>query len=142
MGGVKLTALSCALSKTEAFSDILPVDLEPMQVKGLCHAHVRIAHRGLILRIPRESSLGLSPEENLAYQQMSFERASVGGHTPVLHGTIPPQDEIPMGALIVLVVHRHSRTVCRQLLERWLRFTRCQFRRRQTAFLFCPMTIQ
>ena len=101
MGGVNLTALSCALNETEAFSDILPVDLEPMQVKGLCHAHVRIAQRGLILRIPRESSLGLSPEENLAYQQMSFERASVGGHTPVLHGTIPPQDGIPMGALIV-----------------------------------------
>ena len=35
---------------------------------------------------------------------MSFERASVGGHTPVLHGTIPPQDEIPMGALIVTEV--------------------------------------
>ena len=47
MGGVKLTALSCALSKTEAFSDILPVDLEPMQVKGLCHAHVRIVSEGV-----------------------------------------------------------------------------------------------
>ena len=100
-GGADLTALHRALSQFAPYADVAPRDLVPMRAKGLFHAHVRIAGTGSILRIPRVSSLGLSEAENLAYQEASFSRAAASGHVPVLHGTIPPQEGIPWGALII-----------------------------------------
>lgn len=100
-GGADLTALHRALSKISSYADTAPGDLAPMRVRGLFHAHVRIGGTRSILRIPRVSSLGYSPEENLAYQEASFSRAAACGHVPALRGTIPPQDGVPWGALII-----------------------------------------
>lgn len=100
-GGADLTALHRALTKIERFADIAQDDLVPMRVKGLFHAHVRIESTGSVLRIPRVSSLGHTPQENLVYQEASFSRAAAGGHVPLLRGIIPPQDDIPWGALII-----------------------------------------
>ena len=100
-GGADLTALHRALVKIPAYADVAKGELKPMRVKGLFHAHVRIADSGAILRVPRVSSVGFSPEENLAYQQASFSRAVAGGHVPELLDVVPPQDGVPWGALVI-----------------------------------------
>jgi hypothetical protein len=69
--------------------------------KGLAHDHVRLVGTGWLARIPKQSQMDLAPEHNLAYQGACFERASVGGHTPSLHGCLPPSAHLPRGALLV-----------------------------------------
>jgi hypothetical protein len=83
------------------FGDVAPDDLEPMPVKGLVHAHIRIRGRGLVLRVPRLSHFGHDPVRSLEYQAACFERAWPSGATPRLHGVIPVQPGIPNGALVV-----------------------------------------
>lgn len=100
-GGADLTALLCALQEVDGFSAIGKSALEPMRAKGLIHAHVRIRGMGAVLRIPRLSSLGLEPMQNLAYQAACFSRAEASLRVPKLIGLIPPQKDIPWGALII-----------------------------------------
>lgn len=69
--------------------------------KGLAHDHVRLEGTGLLARVPKQSQMGLSAADNLAYQQACFERAGAGGHTPRLHGVLAPSDVLPRGALLV-----------------------------------------
>ena len=75
--------------------------LERLRDKGLAHDHVRIVGTGSLARIPKQSQMGLSALDNLAYQRACFERAAAGGHTPVLHGWLPPSPHLPRGALLV-----------------------------------------
>ncbi len=75
--------------------------LETLRDKGLAHDHVRLHGSGLLARIPKQSQIGLGAAANLAYQQACFERAAAGGHTPQLHGMLPPTDALPRGALLV-----------------------------------------
>jgi len=75
--------------------------LEPLVVKGLAHDHVRLRGSGCLLRIPKQSQFGYRAAENLAYQATCFERVAASGHGPQLHGTLPPSDDLPMGALLV-----------------------------------------
>ncbi|MGB0630379.1 MAG: aminoglycoside phosphotransferase family protein [Alphaproteobacteria bacterium] len=100
-GGADLAALHRALTGRTDFSGVAPGDLQPMRAKGLIHAHVRIAGAGAILRIPRLSSFGFPPADNLEYQAACFSRAVESGHVPQLLGKIPPRDGVPWGALIV-----------------------------------------
>ncbi len=77
----------------------LPADaLEPMPQKGVAHDHVRLRGRGLVLRIPRWSQIGLDPAAALAHQAAAFQRAEPSGHTPRLVATLPPGATLPSGA--------------------------------------------
>ena len=100
-GGADLEALQRALTATDDFSAVGAANLLPLRAKGLIHAHVRIRGTDAVLRIPRLSSFGLEPVDNLAYQAACFSRAVASGHVPKLIGTIPPQADIPWGALII-----------------------------------------
>ncbi|MDX1654755.1 MAG: aminoglycoside phosphotransferase family protein, partial [Candidatus Competibacteraceae bacterium] len=68
---------------------------------GLAHDHVRLSGSGRLLRVPKQSQLGLSAAANLAYQAACFKRAAPGGHTPLLHRVLEPGQDLPMGALEV-----------------------------------------
>lgn len=72
-----------------------------MEVGGIAHAHVRVLGRGVVLRLPRVSQLGLPPAENLAYQAACFERAEPSDRTPRLIGLLPVAPELPGGVLVV-----------------------------------------
>ncbi|MCY7305646.1 MAG: aminoglycoside phosphotransferase family protein [Rhodoferax sp.] len=75
--------------------------LELMRDKGLAHDHVRLLGSGLLARLPKQSQLGLSASDNLAYQTACFERAAAGGHVPRLVGVIAPTPGLPRGGLLV-----------------------------------------
>jgi len=78
--------------------------LAPLPDKGLAHDHVRLEGTGWLARIPKQSQLGLSAQDNLDYQRACFERAAASGHTPVLHGVLPPSTHLPRGALLVQAI--------------------------------------
>ncbi|MBV6271795.1 aminoglycoside phosphotransferase family protein [Alcaligenaceae bacterium CGII-47] len=75
--------------------------LETLPDKGLAHHHVRIVGTGMIARIPKQSQLNLSAQDNLHYQATAFKRASRGGHAPKLIDIMPPGPSLPRGALLV-----------------------------------------
>ncbi|NJN45480.1 MAG: aminoglycoside phosphotransferase family protein [Candidatus Competibacteraceae bacterium] len=76
-------------------------ELEPMRTTGLAHDHVRIKGTGRLLRIPKQSQLGLDAVTNLHYQAACFRRAAPSGHTPQIHAVLEPDVDLPMGALLV-----------------------------------------
>jgi thiamine kinase-like enzyme len=78
-----------------------PAALEPLLTTGLAHDHFRIRGTGRLLRVPKQSQLGLAAADNLAYQAACFARASRSGHAPRLHGIIRPSARWPLGALVV-----------------------------------------
>src|SRR3954468_5415641 len=85
-------------------SDYHAVDLEdliPLQATGLAHDHVRVRGHGVLLRVPKQSQLGLSATINLTYQAACFERAAPGRHVPGLHAVLLPDETVPLGALLV-----------------------------------------
>lgn len=75
--------------------------LVPLPDKGLAHDHVRLQGTGWLARIPKQSQLGLTAQDNLDYQRACFERAAFSGHTPALHGVLSPSHHLPRGALLV-----------------------------------------
>ena len=104
--GPNLDALQAALTTLSGFAGVARGDLSVMQVKGLAHDHVELSGhavegRPVLLRVPKQSQFALSAGDNLAYQAACFERVSHSGHGPKLFGVIPPQPEVPMGALAV-----------------------------------------
>jgi aminoglycoside phosphotransferase (APT) family kinase protein len=100
-----LSALHRALLDLPAFARVGRDDLVPMEVKGLAHDHVAIRGTGALLRVPKQSQFALSAADNLAYQAACFERVSVSGHAPRLHGVLAPRPSLPMGALVVDHIH-------------------------------------
>ncbi len=82
-------------------ADVNRDDLSLMPGRGLAHDHWIINGTDLLLRVPKQSQMGLSAEENLFYQQCCFERMQPSGHTPVCFASIKPAAELPMGALLV-----------------------------------------
>ena len=94
-----LTSLHAAL--TAQGSPWASAPLERLKDKGLAHDHVRLCGTGVLARIPKQSQLQLSAQDNLAYQRACFERASAAGHAPHLHGVLPPSTQLPRGALLV-----------------------------------------
>jgi rSAM/selenodomain-associated transferase 1 len=79
--------------------------IEAMPDTGLAHWHLRLAHavngHGLVVRVPKQSQLGLAAARNLAHQAACFERAAAGGHAPALFAVLPPSRALPRGALVV-----------------------------------------
>lgn len=98
-GGADLERLAAAVSGR--FGDVAPADLVPLETAGLNHAHVDIRGSGKLLRVPRLSAYGFSPEDNLRYQAACFVRSAPSAAVPALHGTVPPQTGVPWGALVV-----------------------------------------
>lgn len=78
--------------------------LVPLPDKGLAHDHVRLQGTSSLARMPKQSQLGLTAQDNLDYQRACFERAAASGHTPVLHGVLPPSTHLPRGALLVQAI--------------------------------------
>ncbi|AMM26335.1 hypothetical protein [Variovorax sp. PAMC 28711] len=74
---------------------------EPMADKGLAHWHFRLPGTGWLARVPKQSQMDLSADENLAYQSACFLRAAPSGHTPKLLGVLPPSAHLPRGAFLV-----------------------------------------
>jgi hypothetical protein len=75
--------------------------LQPLPDAGLAHDHVRLVGTGVLARLPKQSQMGWSAADNLAYQRACFERAAPGGHVPALHGVLPPSAALPRGGLLV-----------------------------------------
>jgi hypothetical protein len=73
--------------------------MEMLPDKGLAHDHVRLVGTGLLARVPKQSQMDLGAVDNLLYQRACFERAAASGHTPRLHGWLPPTSALPRGAL-------------------------------------------
>ena len=94
-----LTSLRAAL--TAQASPWANASLERLKDKGLAHDHVRLCGTGVLARIPKQSQLQLSAQDNLAYQRACFERASAAGHAPYLRGVLPTSTQLPRGALLV-----------------------------------------
>ncbi len=93
--------LALAAELTAKHSPWASAPLERLKDKGLAHDHVRLCGTGVLARIPKQSQLQLSAQDNLAYQRTCFERASAAGHTPHLRGVLPPSLNLPRGALLV-----------------------------------------
>lgn len=93
--------LSLAAALTAQHSPWASAPLERLKDKGLAHDHVRLCGTSVLARIPKQSQLQLSAQDNLAYQRACFERASAAGHAPHLRGVLPPSLQLPRGALLV-----------------------------------------
>jgi len=95
----RLTTLENELQR----ADIAYHTLSLMADTGLAHDHVWIHRDGddWVARLPKQSQMNLAPADNLAYEAACYERASQGGHTPRLHGTLPVCDALPRGGLLV-----------------------------------------
>ncbi|MFN0182347.1 MAG: hypothetical protein ACKVQR_00870 [Aquabacterium sp.] len=78
--------------------------LEPLPDKGLAHDHVRLAGTALLARVPKQSQLGLSAAEHLAYEAACFHRAAPGGHAPTCAAVLSPSVALPRGALLVQAI--------------------------------------
>lgn len=99
MGVTLVDALRRALRETR--SPWADAPIEPLPDSGLAHAHLRLAGSGVLARVPKQSQMDLAAGANLAYQATCFERAAASGHTPRLHGVLPPSQALPRGALLV-----------------------------------------
>ena len=94
-----LTVLAAALAGSGSKWASAP--LQRLKDKGLAHDHVRLRGTGVLARIPTQSQLQLSAQDNLAYQRACFERASAAGHAPHLRAVLSPSVYLPRGALLV-----------------------------------------
>ena len=89
------------LKKLSGLEKISKPDLIPIPTSGPAHEHIKINGYKLLVRVPKQSQLGLGALENLSYQEACFTRASASNHTPKLYETLAPTVDMPMGALIV-----------------------------------------
>lgn len=95
----QFAALAGALARCRP--DLAGAALAPLPDAGLAHDHIRLAGTDLLLRVPKQSQRGYAAADNLAYQAACFERVAASGHGPALHAVLPPQEGLPMGALLV-----------------------------------------
>ncbi|MBM3541291.1 MAG: aminoglycoside phosphotransferase [Alphaproteobacteria bacterium] len=99
-------ALAAALRRAGGFDDVAADKIEPLPVRGLQHRLYRVTGlvregAGVLLRVPRQSHWGLLPADNLAYQAEAFRRAALADVPPRLFAVLPPDAELPWGALAV-----------------------------------------
>jgi hypothetical protein len=107
-----LQGLAAALAGSMPYAGAV---LVPLPDRGLAHWHVRLAHHGVLARIPKQSQVGLPAEANLRHQQACFERAAASGHTPRLHAVLPVSAGLPRGALLVEEIHGRQPVLPRDL---------------------------
>ncbi|PMR72327.1 phosphotransferase [Halomonas heilongjiangensis] len=96
--------LAAALTRAGRHAEIL--SMQPMADTGLAHHHVWLVRDAIdwVARLPKQSQLGLGARANLDYQAACFARASESGHTPALHGVLPPSKDLPRGGLLVSAI--------------------------------------
>ena len=96
--------LAEALTRAGCHAEVL--SMQPMADTGLAHHHVWLVRDAIdwVARLPKQSQLGLEARANLDYQAACFARASESGHTPALHGILPPSDDLPRGGLLVSAI--------------------------------------
>ena len=101
---LSLDALTEALDLAGHSTDIQAI--RRMADTGLAHTHVWLERVTIdwVARLPKQSQMDLPPEENLDYQAACFDRTSRSGHTPALHGILPPSKALPRGGLLVSAV--------------------------------------
>jgi hypothetical protein len=75
--------------------------IEALGDTGLAHLHLRLVGRGWLVRVPKQSQMGLEAEAHLAYEAACFERAAPASHSPRLAAVLPPTLDLPHGALVV-----------------------------------------
>ncbi|MEH6354759.1 MAG: phosphotransferase [Marinobacter sp.] len=68
---------------------------------GLAHAHVRLGNSGQLLRIPKQSQVGLDPEPHLAHEASCFQASAPSLVTPALHQVLSVSPALPRGALVL-----------------------------------------
>lgn len=73
----------------------------PLASNGLTHDHYILQGAGKLLRVPRRNQLGMAPADYLAQQEQVYNAASPSGATPKIFGTLPPQENLPNGALVI-----------------------------------------
>ncbi|APX94028.1 hypothetical protein BWR19_14405 [Halomonas sp. 1513] len=105
MSVISLDAVRSALANTPwADSPLLP-----LEDSGLAHWHLRLGDSGGLLRIPKQSQMGLEPLAHLTYEACCFARAEPSGVTPALAKHLPPATSLPRGALVVTAIEgRHA----------------------------------
>jgi hypothetical protein len=96
-----LQAVHRRLIRLADYREVALEDLSPLQETGLAHDHVRVQGHRVLLRVPKQSQLGLSATVNLTYQATCFERAAAGRHVPGLRAVLLPDETVPLGALLV-----------------------------------------
>jgi hypothetical protein len=96
-----LAALHRAIIVDPDFAGLTRDALRPLPSIGLAHDHFRLGASGWLARAPKQSQFGFGALDNLRYQAACFQRASASGHAPRLKRLIPPQPDLPMGALVV-----------------------------------------
>jgi thiamine kinase-like enzyme len=102
-----LTAIQASLAATPwAYEPLMP-----MEDSGLAHAHLRLGETGWLLRIPKQSQMGLEPKAHLAYESACFARAAPSEVTPALAESLPPCPALPRGALVVRAINGRSATL-------------------------------
>ena len=72
-----------------------------LQDTGLAHAHVCLGDSGQLLRIPKQSQVGLNPELHLAHEAICFQAAAPSLVTPALHQVLAVSPALPRGALVL-----------------------------------------
>ncbi len=101
-----LEALRRALAAVPRLAPLAKARLAPLPGRGVAHDHFAVEGATLdgiavVLRVPRVSQWGLSPEQQLAYEAAAFARAEPSGVTPRFFGVVPVQPDLAMGALAV-----------------------------------------
>lgn len=97
----ELVALHRAITVDPEFAGLAPEHLQPLPTTGLAHDHFRLGESEWLARAPKQSQFGFAALDNLHYQAACFRRASPSGRAPQLKRLIPPQPDLPLGALIV-----------------------------------------
>lgn len=68
---------------------------------GLAHDHVRVGRTDCLVRVPKQSQVGLPAHAHLNHEMACFMRAAASGATPALWGTLRISARLPHGALLV-----------------------------------------
>ncbi len=101
-----LAALRNALLRSREFRALAEGQFLRLPGRGIAHDHVaidKVAWNGVpvLIRIPRISQWSFEAEKQHAYEAAAFARAQRSGVTPRLLGTLPPDNDLQLGALIV-----------------------------------------
>jgi thiamine kinase-like enzyme len=95
--GISREGLEQALASTPWHNQ----PLNPLQDTGLAHAHIGLGSSGQLLRIPKQSQVGLDPGSHLTHEAACFDAARPSRVTPVLHRVLPVSASLPRGGLIL-----------------------------------------
>ena len=102
---VPRAALLRALRRIEALAGLTEDDLAPLPAKGTAHGHVAIVPeidgQRLCARIAYAHPGDPTAPARLAVQAEAFRRCAPSGVTPRLFATVPPDEALPGGLLVV-----------------------------------------